>query len=456
MGSLICFVEWENKLSLKDRLASSDKQQQVKYYKTSEEFHEINSLGVLDELLKDEDINSIYVNGAKNVYVERKGKLQKSNKFFRDNVQLENIIRRNALDIGFELDNLNPYFEFCKEEGIRVCASLPPLSNPASIYVKCYNDKYATIQNLQEELSFSKEIALFLDTLFLKPVNVLITGKKNSLKTTLLSALAKKSPQNNRSVLVDYKQEFQIKQTNFTNYNFSEIKDFDFEKKLLGSIISTSPDNIFLNDINPQTFAFVNQKMLDGYKGIYATLCAQSPKEGMDKIALSILSQNPNLNLETARILAYQTIDFVIHTTCDEQGRRKIASISEVRMDLDSTYSIIDIFSLNPYSIHRSLGIIPQIYKEFKTNIDINQNVFEQDYNHTYVKNISEQPQEIAPRGVNTDILKKFKKDLPTNQDNSEIIKNAQNKFDELRKNAKMHEIIEENEEIQIDSENSL
>ena len=150
-------------MSLKDRLASSsDKQQQVKYYRTSEEFHEINSLGVLDELLKDEDVNSIYVNGAKSVYVERKGKLQKSNKFFRDNVQLENIIRRNALDIGFELDNLNPYFEFYKEEGVRVCASLPPLSNPASIYVKCYHDKYATIQNLQEELSFSKEIALFL------------------------------------------------------------------------------------------------------------------------------------------------------------------------------------------------------------------------------------------------------------------------------------------------------
>lgn len=444
-------------MSLKDRLASSsDKQQQVKYYRSSEEFHEVNSLGVLDELLKDEDVNSIYVNGAKSVYVERKGKLQKSNKFFRDNVQLENIIRRNALDIGFELDNLNPYFEFYKEEGVRVCASLPPLSNPASIYVKCYHDKYATIQNLQEELSFSKEIALFLDTLFLKPVNVLITGKKNSLKTTLLSALAKKSPQNNRSVLVDYKQEFQIKQSNFTNYNFSEVKDFDFEKNLLSSIISTSPDNIFLNDINQQTFAFVNQKMLDGYKGIYATLCAQSPKEGMDKIALSILSQNPNLNLETARILAYQTIDFVIHVSCDEQGRRKIASISEVRMDLDSTYSIIDIFSLNPYAIHRSLGIIPQIYKEFKTNIDINQNVFEQDYNHTYVKNISEQTVEIAPRSVNTDILKKFKKELPTNQDNSEIIKNAQNKFDELRKNAKMHEIIEENEEIQIDSENNL
>jgi Flp pilus assembly CpaF family ATPase len=138
-------------------------------------------LGAIDTILADDEVSNVFVSGAKNIYLEKKGKFIKSATTFRDNVQLENMLKRIAQNEGFELDEYNPYFRFNHRQGVNVALSTPPLSNVPTVFVKCYKDKHATIQILQEELSISKEIALIL------PYSALFSVMKSIYKFSLKS-----------------------------------------------------------------------------------------------------------------------------------------------------------------------------------------------------------------------------------------------------------------------------
>ena len=137
-------------MSLKDRLNTSNttttikpiskpqEEKQPQYYSSNEIANKIDSLGAIDTILNDDDLNSIFISGAKNVYIQRRGKIHKSTTTYRDNIQLENLIRKYAQSIGVELDDKKPNLSFCHRLGINVSATLPPLSNVPVIFVKSY------------------------------------------------------------------------------------------------------------------------------------------------------------------------------------------------------------------------------------------------------------------------------------------------------------------------------
>ena len=236
-------------MSLKDRLNTAQKQtpvqikieqqkEQPKYYATDKEA-QFDNLGVIDTLLADDDINNIFVSGAKNIIINKKGKSRKSTSTFRDNVQLVNILKKIAINEGVELDDKKPSFKFNYELGVNAIATLPPLSNVPTLFVKFYKDKHATLQVMQEELAVSKEIALILEAFCSISKNILIIGDTNTLKTTLLSAFAKKIPTNNRAVVIDSENEFIINGQNYTNYNFSLINS-----EMQNAIFETTIDTL--------------------------------------------------------------------------------------------------------------------------------------------------------------------------------------------------------------------
>lgn len=431
-------------MSLKDRLNTSKTntplkaiQEEPRYYESSDIANNSASLGVIDVILADEELNSIYVNGAKNIYVEKNGKVHKSASVYRDNVQLENTIKRNAQHQGVELDDINPYIKFNYEKGINVSATLPPLSNNAVMFIKCYRDKFANLQTLQEQNSISKEISLVLETLMSYKCNVIIAGEKNTLKTTLLSSLSKKIPVNSRAVLIDYLNEIEIKNQNLAGYNFSQLKDKKTELEIIDSVMDSNPDKIFINDCEKDIFSHITNKALTGFKGIITTLRAAYKEEVVQKI----ISYCSNKN-------APEGFDIVIYTKTDSFGKRIISSISQIKQT-EQGYELEDIFFLNDSMEHCSTGIIPNFKKEPELNsIPVNSNIFNQDYKHTYTK-IPENTGHFVKK-ANIEIIKKFKKDLqesknelneqytiekPSTNTNEELMKKAQEKFNELRKN---------------------
>ena len=446
-------------MSLKDRLNTVQKQQiketkkeeQPKYYKSEQEA-QLDTLGAIDTFLANDDLNSIFVSGAKNIYLERRGKTTKSTSTFRDNVQLENLIKKIAQNEGIELDEQTPFFKFNYKIGVNVLATLPPLSNIASLFIKCYKDKHATIQTLQMEHSISKEIALILEAFCAIEKNILIIGNKNTLKTTLLSALAKKVPTNNRAIIIDSENEFKITSQNCTNYDFSKIDNTKTIDLILKSIINSNPDKLLINTENEDIIYKTIEKINTQYKGLILTLCANNSNEAIKKLS-QILTKNSNLTSQEAKSIILSNFDIIIETQKDELGRRKISSIKEINL-LSEDEFIKDIFTLDYLKQHKSQGITPLFYEDIKNNsLPIGDNIFSIEYKHTYHKGIDIDAQ-FAKKGTNIDILKKFKKDLPTSSDENiesdtqqetqkeideeELMQKAQEKFDELKKNTQM------------------
>ena len=445
-------------MSLKDRLHTTIKQneikeekEQVEYYQNSSIAAQIDSLGVIDTFLADDDINSIYVNGAKNIYIERKGKTHKSTSSFRDNVQLENLIKKYAQNIGYKINEENPYIKFNHKLGINVSATLPPLSSNAVMFVKCYKDKHASFQALQDGQSISKEIALVLEAISALRTNIIIAGERSTLKTTILSTLLKNLPSNDRGVVVDYKAEIKNDSPNFSNFDFSNIKDKKEELDILNSIFISNPDRIYINDCDEKTLSFIDEKIISGLKGVVLTIEAKTPKEAFEKIALGILKNNPKLDYNIARLLAYKSAELVIFVKKDELNNRIISSISQINIDLNDNYSIRDIFRYNQ-SEHKSCGFIPDFFEEAKLNsLSINSNIFDKDYKHTYQKTTKNETLYEQTKKVNLEILKKFKKDFNVQESEpkkelsaEEMMIRAQEKFEELKQNIQNNE---ENEE---------
>ena len=474
-------------MSLKDRLNTAQKQtpaqikieqqkEQPKYYATEKEA-QIDNLGILDTLLADDDINNIFVSGAKNIIINKKGKSRKSTSTYRDNVQLVNIIKKIAQNEGIDLDETNPSFKFNYETGVNAIATLPPLSNVPTLFVKLYKDKHATLQNLQEELSISKEIALILEALCSINKNILIIGEVNSLKTTLLSALAKKIPTNNRAVIIDSENEFVINGQNYTNYNFS-LLNYKMQKTILETSINALADKIIINTSEEGLFSGIVQKA-SKIKGFVTTLTSSNAQDALDE-AVEILQRNiANLTPQKARAMFLNAFDIIITTSKDEIGRRKISTVSEVNLLAENSI-IQDIFVCDYTNQHKSTGIVPIFYEDIKTNsLPISDNIFEVDYKHTYYKNIDiDAMAQFGKKSANIDILKKFKKNLPTQEmqdgetieeqevqieqveqispelNEADLTQKVQEKFEELKKSAQINNEFEINLE-EIESNNS-
>lgn len=394
-------------MSLKERLKQEKTKEENNKFEIKDEIFEFNSLGVLDLLLVDNEINSIFVAGAKNVYVRKANKTYKSTTVFRDNAQLEGLIKKTGNDLGIKLGANNPFIKFNHKPGINVSMTLPPLSDTGTIFVKCYRDNFASFDSFVQKQIISKEMAFVFETLSYLGGNIIIAGEKNALKTSFLSALSKKIPKHERGILIDYSQEIKQNSANFANFDFSQLKSREEKKTLLDSIFAQKPSKVFVNDAIDDLPLYLSC-ILSGFKGLVLTLEASSKEEIIEKLTYSILETKPYLNYELAKSLCLKAFNLIINTTTDEEGKRKVTSLTQIENG-----QMEDIFNLNDFNEHTSCGVKPCFYNEIKEFIG--SNIFEVGYKHTYPN--FEEEKETQPVKKNVDILKKFKKKTEENND---------------------------------------
>lgn len=400
-------------MSLKDRLNTVNTQnpktkptikketEEPKYYESDMIAKHI-SLGVIDEILIDTEIDSIYVNGAKNIFIEKRGVIHKSQKTFRDNVQLLNLIKKTAKESGVLLDEKNPVATFNHNIGTKVTVTVPPITSSVSMVIKTYKDKFSNLQLMQEQGIISKETALTLEVISGLKNNIIIAGEKNSLKTTFLSALAKKAPeQNAKNILIDYNSELTIEGDNFASYNFSNIKQKD-ETLLLDSIISANPDRLVINQDDETIIPYLINKIQEGYRGVITTITAKSKLEALDKLTCILLKDRSYLTYEKAKEIIYSAFDFIIFTKNDKTGRR-LDSLSQINDN-----KVEDIFYLNQFREYVSGGIVPEFFEQTRSTSPINASIFDRSYKHTQNKTGFEPKDEM--RNPNPEFLKKFTK----------------------------------------------
>ena len=383
-------------MSLRERLGNKVKTEEesienieanVEYYENNEVAKTINSLGVVENLLTDSSLNTIYLLGAHNIYVERKGKVNKTTLTYRDDIQLESIIRRLAQKNNAEIDEENPIVTFKYRSGVVIRAVLPPLSNPINVTIKCYKDKFASLELLQKEQAFSKEITLFLESLTTFKTNCLIVGERSTFKTTLLGAIAKKMPLNNRGVIVDYSKELELDAPNIINYDLSNLNNEKAKKNLIKTLFVSNPDKIFLNDCDE--FELFTPYLLQGNKNLIATMTVDNTDKVIKKFKNNF----------------YEMFDVVILIKTLENGAKKIDTIYATRNE-----NVLDkVFYLNNFNDYKSCGFIPDFCRN---NSQLATNMFDIMYKHTYQTDKLKRPNAPINRINRAEILKKFKKDV--------------------------------------------
>lgn len=357
---------------------------------------EANTLGVIDALLFDSDINSIFINGFNSIYLERNAKTYQSSVTYKDEDEFKNIIKNLAYN--FNLDIKDAPIDIPLKKGVNIKATLPPLSTKPTMAIKCYKDNLATFEELLSDDALSKEMALVFETLSFLKQNIIIAGRKNTAKTTLLSAMAKKILPNQKGVIIDYKNEIGYDSANCANFDLSKTED----KSLIDLIFSINPDKVFLNDPK-NDIKYYLEELLNGFKGITLTLEAKSAKDAVEKITEEILKLKPHLSYQEASKITSELFNLIVFVDRDEDNSRKITFLGETKENLEFE----TIFFVNESKDFSSNGVVPKFLEEESEHAHlIGANIFDTNYRHT--KQIKVQNKLEAKKNI--DLLEKFKK----------------------------------------------
>ena len=296
---------------------------------------DILGYGPLEPLLARDDIADIMVNGAKHVFIETGGKMQKTNIRFRDNTQLMNICQRIVSQVGRRVDEASPICDARLLDGSRVNVIAPPLSidGPALTIRKFKKDKL-TLNDLVNFKSISPAGAKVLQIIGACQCNIVISGGTGSGKTTLLNCLTGFIHPDERIITCEDAAELQLQQPHVVRL---ETRPPNLEGKgkvtmadLVKNCLRMRPERIIVGEVRgPEAFDLL-QAMNTGHDGSMGTLHANSPREALSRLESMITMGGFSLPAKTIREMIVGSVDIVVQATRLRDGSRRITHITEV------------------------------------------------------------------------------------------------------------------------------
>jgi pilus assembly protein CpaF len=296
---------------------------------------DILGYGPLEPLLARDDIADIMVNGAKHVFIETGGKMQKTNIRFRDNTQLMNICQRIVSQVGRRVDEASPICDARLLDGSRVNVIAPPLSidGPALTIRKFKKDKL-TLANLVDFKSISPAGAKVLQIIGACQCNIVISGGTGSGKTTLLNCLTGFIHPDERIITCEDAAELQLQQPHVVRL---ETRPPNLEGKgkvtmadLVKNCLRMRPERIIVGEVRgPEAFDLL-QAMNTGHDGSMGTLHANSPREALSRLESMITMGGFSLPAKTIREMIVGSVDIIVQATRLRDGSRRITHITEV------------------------------------------------------------------------------------------------------------------------------
>lgn len=298
-------------------------------------YDSIRGLGPLEKLLADESISEIMVNGAKQVFIERKGKLLLSDVTFYDNDQLLNVIDRIVSPLGRHIDEANPMVDARLPDGSRVNAVIPPLSLKGPLLtIRKFSKNPLTVENLISYGSLTFKMASFLEACVKGRLNVVVSGGTGSGKTTLLNVLSAYIPHDERIVTIEDAAEIQLQQKHVLTL---EARPANLEGKgqiairdLVKNALRMRPDRIVVGEVRGGEALDMLQAMNTGHDGSMTTGHANSTRDMLARLETMVLMAGMNLPISAIRQQIASAIDIIVQQTRLRDGSRKITSISEV------------------------------------------------------------------------------------------------------------------------------
>jgi len=316
-------------------------------------FHEILDemlgYGPIQSFLDDPDVSEVMVNGPNKVYIEKKGKLTKTNVIFENNEQVLRIIDKIISPLGRRVDSDSPTVDARLPDGSRVNAVIPPVAiDGPSITIRKFNKEKLKVEQLINFGSMSKEMAELLKACVISRLNIIISGGTGSGKTTLLNVLSSFIPEDERIVTVEDAAELQLQQDHVVRLeskppNADGVGSVTI-RDLVKNCLRMRPDRIVVGEVRGGEALDMLQAMNTGHDGSLTTLHANTPRDALSRLETMCLMSGLDLPLKVIRQQIASAIDLIIQQSRLKDGTRKITAITEVAGMEGETIVLTDIF----------------------------------------------------------------------------------------------------------------
>jgi pilus assembly protein CpaF len=346
----------------------------------SEVHHELFGLGPLEPLLGDPTISDILVNSYSNIYIERRGKLEKTGISFKDDEHLRRVIERIVSTVGRRIDEAQPMVDARLSDGSRVNAIIPPLAIDGPVLsIRRFGADPLKMPALIENGALTREIAILFEMCVRARLNIIISGGTGAGKTTLLNALSAYIPPDERIVTIEDSAELQMQQPHVVRLETRppniEGRGEVTQRDLVRNSLRMRPDRIVIGEVRGGEAIDMLQAMNTGHDGSLTTIHANSPRDALGRLETMVQMTGMRLSERAMRQQVASAVNLVIQVARLTDGTRRITSISEItgmegetitmqeifqfeRTDVDSTGKVIGRF--------RTTGIRPRFAQRLK------------------------------------------------------------------------------------------
>ena len=297
---------------------------------------EIIGLGPLEPLLRDESITEIMVNGPRQVYIERSGKLELTNVVFQNDDHVMRIIDRIVAPIGRRVDESSPMVDARLTDGSRVNAIIPPLSLVGPVVtIRKFSASPFTVDDLIRFGTATADMFDFLRACVEARLNIFISGGTGSGKTTTLNVLSSFIPNDERIVTIEDAAELQLRQEHVVTLESRppniEGKGAIPIRELVRNALRMRPDRIIVGECRSGEALDMLQAMNTGHDGSMSTGHANSPRDMLSRLETMVLMAGVDLPLRAIREQVASAVDLIVQQSRLKDGTRKIVNITEVQ-----------------------------------------------------------------------------------------------------------------------------
>jgi pilus assembly protein CpaF len=310
---------------------------------------EILGFGPLQPLLEDDTITEIMVNGPKNVYVERKGKLHRVPVTFENNDHVMRIIDRIVAPLGRRIDESSPYVDARLQDGSRVNAVIPPISLVGpTLTIRKFSKNPITVDQLIQFGSISPEAVQFLKACVEARLNILISGGTGSGKTTLLNVMSSFIPGDERIITIENAAELQLRQEHVVTLesrppNIEGRGEITIRDLVINSL-RMRPERIIVGECRGGETLDMLQAMNTGHDGSMTTAHANSPRDAISRVETMCLMAGMDLPVRAIREQVSSAVDLIAQQERMRDGTRKVTAITEVSGMEGDVITMTDIF----------------------------------------------------------------------------------------------------------------
>lgn len=336
-------------------------------------------LGPLERLMEDGDVTEIMINGASDIFIEKHGRLQRSDAVFTDDLAIRHVIERIVAPLGRRIDESSPLVDARLPDGSRVNAIIAPVSLKGStVTIRRFNRTVLSPEDLVRLGTASADMMAFLRVCIVERKSVVVSGGTGSGKTTLLNVLSNLVPEAERLITIEDAAELRLRHAHLVSLEArppnAEGRGAVTIRDLVRNALRMRPDRIIVGECRGGEALDMLQAMNTGHEGSLTTVHANTARDALSRLEVMSLMSGVELPLAAIRDQLCGAVDLIVHQARFRDGSRKIVSITEVTGIESGRIQVQELFRFDQAGsdathvrgCHRATGAIPEFYESLE------------------------------------------------------------------------------------------